>query len=229
MRVLDVGSGGGDVALLAAGLVGSAGRIVGADRSATALAAAGAHAKEQGLANVEFREGDPAAMNFELSFDAVIGRYVLMFQADPVPMLRRLAGLVRAGGLVLFHEPDRNLMQSYPPVPAHDQLCQWLTETFRRSGADVRMGIKLYSTFLAAGLPAPTVRLHAIIGGAEAVDEIHLEADIVVTLVAEIERLGVATAGEIGHASLVDSVRQELSANRGVIVGRAEMGAWSRI
>ena len=40
MRVLDVGSGAGDVAFLVAGLVGPAGEVVGTDRSAAALAAA---------------------------------------------------------------------------------------------------------------------------------------------------------------------------------------------
>src|SRR5262244_2296179 len=40
MRVLDIGSGAGDVAFLAAQLVGPAGQVVGVDRSATALARA---------------------------------------------------------------------------------------------------------------------------------------------------------------------------------------------
>src|SRR4030095_7959316 len=40
MRVLDVGSGAGDVAFLAAELVGDAGEVVGVDRAATALAVA---------------------------------------------------------------------------------------------------------------------------------------------------------------------------------------------
>jgi hypothetical protein len=40
---------------------------------------------------VFFREGDPAEMAFERPFDAVIGRYVLMFQRDPTAMLRKLA------------------------------------------------------------------------------------------------------------------------------------------
>ncbi len=44
-------------------------------------------------------------MVFELPFDAVVGRYVLQFPADPGATLRRLATLVPTGGLIAFHEP----------------------------------------------------------------------------------------------------------------------------
>ena len=92
MRVLDVGSGIGDVAFLAADLVGATGEVVGTDRSAAALAVARRRADTRPLRNVVFREGDPAEMAFDRPFDAVIGRYVLMFQRDPAAMLRRLGG-----------------------------------------------------------------------------------------------------------------------------------------
>src|SRR5438067_5905285 len=106
MRVLDVGSGAGDVAFLAAELVGETGEVVGVDRSATAVALARQRAGALSLRNVSFREGDPTSMTFEKAFDAVIGRYVLMFQPDPTMMLRGVAAHVRPGGVVVFHEPD---------------------------------------------------------------------------------------------------------------------------
>jgi ubiquinone/menaquinone biosynthesis C-methylase UbiE len=59
MRVLDVGSGAGDVAFLAAELVGDSGNVVGADRVSAAIATARARAASKGLRNVTFREGDP--------------------------------------------------------------------------------------------------------------------------------------------------------------------------
>src|SRR6516164_10514008 len=95
MRVLDVGSGAGDVAFLAAELVGPTGWIIGVDRSATALAVARARANEQSLRNVTFLDGDPTEMTFEQAFDAVVGRYVLMYQADPARMLSKLKTLLR--------------------------------------------------------------------------------------------------------------------------------------
>jgi len=229
MRVLDVGSGAGDVDLLAAKLVGTTGQVVGVDRSATALAMARARAESQSLTNVTFTESELSAMAFDRPFDAAIGRYVLCFQSDPVPLLRLIAKLVRPGGIILFHEPDREQMRSFPPAPTYDRACQWVGETYRRSGVDVRVGIKLYSKFLAAGLTAPTMRMHAVIGGANASDEVHLDADQAVVLAADIERLGVATASELGAETLVERILHEMVQNQSVIVGRAEIGAWSLV
>jgi len=69
----------------------------------------------------------------------------------------------------------------------------------------------------------------AVIGGANALDEVHLDADQAVVLAADIERLGVATASELGAETLVERIIQEMAANQSVIVGRAEIGAWSRV
>jgi hypothetical protein len=120
-------------------------------------------------------------------------------------------------------------MRSYPLVPTYDRLCQWLGETYRRSGVDVRMGVKLYSTFLAAGLKGPTMRMQTVIGGANALDEVHLDTDQAVVLAADMERLGVATAGELGIETLFERIIQEMIAKQSVIFGRGEIGAWSRL
>jgi len=229
MTVLDVGSGAGDVALLAAELVGPTGNVVGIDRSPIAVGKARERAAQRVSTNVTFQQSEMSSIAFERPFDAAIGRYVLCFQPNPAQFLRSIVKLVRPGGTIVFHEPDRMLMRSFPPVPTYDWACELLSETYRRSGVDVSMGIKLYSTFLDAGLTGPTMRLHAIIGGANAVDEIHLDADQAMVLAADMERLGVVTTREINAETLVERITQELTESRGVIVGRAEIGAWSSV
>ena len=97
MRVLDVGSGNGQVAVVVADLVGPAGEVVGTDRAAAAVSAARVRAEADGLHWVSFREGDPAAMAFERPFDAIVGRYVLMFQADPAADAAGCDHVSRAG------------------------------------------------------------------------------------------------------------------------------------
>ncbi len=218
------------MAFLAAELVGSRGEVVGADRSAAALSKARRRAAERSLAHVVFREGDPAEMTFERPFDAVVGRYVLLFQSDPAAMVRKLAANVRPGGVVVFHEPDWDGVRSVPPAPTYDRSSAWIVETLRRSGHATRMGKNLYSTFVAAGLPAPTMRLDALIaGGANNADPVRLVADIVATLLPEMERLGVATAGEVGVETLAERMIAEAIAGDCLLVGRYEIGAWSRV
>ncbi len=228
MRVLDVGSGVGDVAFVAADLVGKEGEVVGTDRSGEALALARRRADERSLAKVSFIEGDPGGMSFKESFDAVVGRYVLMFQPDPAEMLGRVAVHARPGGLVVFHEPYRAGTRSYPPVLAYDRAWRLVNDTFARLGADPEMGLKLHATFVAAGLTAPKMRLESLIaGGATSRDHVHYEMDLVRTLVGEMERLGLATAEEVAPDTLADQVFAEVDATQSVIIGRAEVGAWS--
>jgi len=230
MRVLDVGSGAGDVALLVADLVGESGEVVGVDRAPTALAQATARADAQSRGNVFFREGDPAQMSFDRPFDAVVGRYVLHFQPDPAAMLRKLAVHVKLGGLIVFHEIDWDGARSFPSSPTYEQCCRWILETLRLLNVETRMGIKLHATFLAAGLPAPTMRLEAVVGGPASVsDRLHLLANQVETMLPEMERLGITTAAKVALGTLVERMDDEIHAESSVIVWRSEFGAWCHV
>ena len=83
MRVVDLGCGAGDVAFVAADLVGPDGFVVGVDRSPDALARARLRAEQRGLAQVQFVEGDihdPAPGG---PFDAMVERLVLTWVPDP--------------------------------------------------------------------------------------------------------------------------------------------------
>jgi ubiquinone/menaquinone biosynthesis C-methylase UbiE len=230
MRVLDIGSGGGHVGFLVADLVGPAGHVVGVDRSPTAVAAATAGARARSLDNVEFHVGDPAQMVFDRPFDAVVGRYVLQFQSDPVSLLRNVARHVRPGGSVVFHELDWNGIWSYPPAHLHDQCCAWAMETVRRSGAATDMGLRLYSTFVAAGLPEPTMRMETVIaGGTNVAAMLEQVAGLVTTLAPAMERYGIATIAEIGSDSLLDRMLEDARAAGSVILGRLQVGCWTRL
>src|SRR5262249_58724551 len=57
-RVLDLGSGMGDVAILLARLVGPSGEVVGVERSADSIARANARVAAAGLRNVNFLNSD---------------------------------------------------------------------------------------------------------------------------------------------------------------------------
>src|SRR5215472_2336664 len=65
MRVLDVGSGVGDVAFIAAEIVGDHGEVVGTDRAARALDVARRRARDESRDNVSFLQGDPTELQFD--------------------------------------------------------------------------------------------------------------------------------------------------------------------
>ena len=144
--------------------------------------------------------------------------------SDPLALLP----LVRPGGPVVFHELDWGGLRSFPPAPLHDQACSWAEETIRRSGAKTDMGLRLRATFVEAGLPEPTLRLEAVIGGGDN-SALPLEqvACLVQTLLPAMERLGVATADQVDADTLLARMRREADALGCVIVGRVQVGCWA--
>jgi ubiquinone/menaquinone biosynthesis C-methylase UbiE len=118
MRVLDVGTGAGDVAFLAADLVGPTGQVAGVDRSDAALATARTRAEAMSLTNVTFHQSELSEMTFDQPFDAAVGRYVLCFQPDPVSLLRGIAKLLRPGGFILFGRKCARFLRRPPMTVA---------------------------------------------------------------------------------------------------------------
>jgi hypothetical protein len=53
--------------------------------------------------------------------------------------------------------------------------------------------------------------------------------DLVETLLPAMERLGVATAADIGVETLSERISREVISTDSVIVGRSEIGAWTRV
>jgi ubiquinone/menaquinone biosynthesis C-methylase UbiE len=59
-----------------------------------------------GLRNVSFLNADVNNIVTDRPFDAVVGRFILMFLPDPVSVLRSVSRLVRPGGVLAFQEPS---------------------------------------------------------------------------------------------------------------------------
>jgi SAM-dependent methyltransferase len=230
MRVLDVGSGGGDTALLAADLVGDGGEVLGVDISPIAVAAAQDRMKALGKRNIAFVQSDPAALEIAEKFDAVVGRYVLMFNPDPAAMLRSLARRLRPGGVIVFHETDWKGIRSAPPVPIYDQCHDWIVRTFKKVGTNPYVGHELHSTFVRAGIPPPSMALRALIEGPSSeIAYFDMIAELAITMAPVMEEQGVVLPGEIDPASFGSRMRNEVERLESVVIGRSEIGAWSRV
>ncbi len=97
--VLDLGSGGGIDVLLAARRVGPAGFVYGLDMTDEMLALARRNAKEAGVANVEFLEGEIEAIPLpEASVDVVISNCVINLSVDKPRVFQEIARVLRPGG-----------------------------------------------------------------------------------------------------------------------------------
>jgi ubiquinone/menaquinone biosynthesis C-methylase UbiE len=97
MKVLEIGAGTGDVAVLLSGRVGAGGSVVATDGSTVMLEAAAKAVSAAGAGNVTLKVGDASAADFaDGAFDAGVARQVLMFLDLDValPGIRRV---LRAG------------------------------------------------------------------------------------------------------------------------------------
>lgn len=232
-RVVDAGCGVGDVTLLAASLIGPEGTVVGVDTDAEALAVAEARAAHAGLADhVRFVHGDLRDVSFDDGFDAVVGRFVLMYLRDPVEGVRRLARHVRPGGIVAFQEFQfEGLFRSYPEVPGslYGRTVEWVVEAFRGAGVETNMGFRLPATFRDAGLPWPQAFVHTPLAGGPDHPAYSLFAHVLESLLPLIERLGVSTRDEIGIDTYAHRLAAEAVAHHAVGSAAPVVGAWSTV
>lgn len=216
MRVLEIGSGAGDVALMLAELVGTSGQIVGVDINPTILETARQRASDAGIKNVEFIAGDARTLDFDNKFDALVGRFVLMYMVKPVDALQKLITHLKPGGIVAFQEPEYTLYPAYShsDTPLMNQLYQWILDAFKHSGAHLDMGIGLHSAFVEVGLPPPEIHLHAPIGAAANWVGYRYMVTIFQSLLPLIEKYGIATAEQVGIGTLGERIRQEVLSSK---------------
>jgi SAM-dependent methyltransferase len=167
MKVLDLGSGAGDVALLVADLVGPQGSVVGVDMNPEILKTARSRAEAAGWRNVTFVAGDLNQVTLDSDFDAVVGRWVLMYIPDPAAAVRQLVTRLRVGGIVAFHENDFTYPPTvFPPSDLSRQIHAWTLPPIDKPGlAEMQMGTKLFRTYVEAGLPGPQLMAEAPCGG----------------------------------------------------------------
>ena len=96
------------------------------------------------------------------------------------------------------------------------------------SGTDIQMGLKLFSTYVAAGLSPPRMSLDAGIWGGENNPGAIMVSDAVRTLLPVFKKLGIAPGIEAEIDSLRSRIQQEISAGGGVTISPTLIGAWTQ-
>ncbi len=230
MRVLDLGTGIGHVAMLIAEMVGPEGRVVGIDTSAKLLdvAALRTSSRASSRPHVRFAEGDVRHWRDDEPFDAVVGRLILFHLADPVAVLRHHAAALRGGGLLLALDFDLGAVRSEPAMPLITEAMGWVNAAFRHAGASPEIGTRLALLLAEAGLAdvqgfgvqgyiaAGDPRGPALLGG------------VVRTLAPQIVTAGIATAEQIGIDTFEARVADAMQSSGAVMLPPVLAGAWGR-
>lgn len=229
MRVLDIGSGPGDVSFIAARLVGPTGSVLGVDAAPEMIDLASARASEQGLSAVRFTQAAIDAITLDEPVDAVIGRLILMHLPDPAATLRNLSGLVRPGGVVAFSENDITATRSIPDIPLFRQVTTGIVHAFEAMGLSAHFGATLHTVFQDAGLGAPRLTLGTPIGTAADTDILAYATEVWRLVSPIAQQNGFAPEGLPDLDDFVPYFREEALAVNAVITMPPLITAWAQV
>jgi SAM-dependent methyltransferase len=228
MRVLDVGCGGGDVSLIAAQLVGPSGFVLGIDRSVEAVTAARRRVEAEKISQVQFEALEFDEFSTDVPFDALIGRFVLMYLSDPAATLRMLVRHLQSDGIVAFQEMEMRTARGYPDAPLFQRCVDWYATAIELAGFESGMGGKLFATFKSAGLPLPQMIAASRIEGGFDSPGYDLMAANIRTMLPMLVCLKAVTAAEVRLDTLADRLRQEAVDGGRCLMFPLLVSAWSR-
>ena len=227
MHVLEIGSGAGDVAMLAGRMVRPNGSVLGIERSADSVGLATDRVAAAANINARFEVGDINSYQPSTPYDALVGRFVLPYLDNPPAALRRLASHVRPGGVIAFMEFDVTRIGSVPEAPLFRAMATWITRSFEGSGIDPAMGSSLGRVFRDAGLPWPN--MNSFQKASCGPDGFYwLFAETVRTLLPNIIRLGLATAEQVDVNSLANRLCEEATTTKLTAFSPRWVSAWVR-
>jgi len=145
--ILDVGCGPGYASLDLAEIVGPSGKVFAIDRSRRFLDALETAHKQRGLENISTLELD--LDQGELPFVGADGawcRWVFAFLKRPRDLLKRIAGALKPGGVLVAHEYfDYSTWQFAPRSPEHEEFVRVVMESWRETGGEPDIGLFLPS------------------------------------------------------------------------------------
>jgi SAM-dependent methyltransferase len=235
MKVLDLGSGLGSVAIQAAELVGPTGTVLGIELDPALVELSTRRARSAGKSNITFLRGDvDSPFLLELlkphygRFDAIIGRFLLRELKDAGESLRRVSRLLSKNGILAIQEkiPTRCAL-SVPPLLEVERARLWMDEARRRAGVEPAMGAQLVQLYSAAGLKAPKLRCDAPVGHGAKWAGFDYLAESLRAMLPLIRMYGIASEREIAVDTLADRMRADAIEQEGVVILTPCISAWA--
>lgn len=155
-RVLDMGSGLGQLTRAMARQVQPGGSVIGIERDPEQIAEARRRVHEIGeSAIVELRDGGVHAVPLEPeewgSFDVVHARFLLEHVTDPEHVVATMVRAARPGGRIVLEDDNHELLRLWPAVPRVERLWEAYIATWVEMGNDPFIGRRLVSLLNRAG------------------------------------------------------------------------------
>jgi ubiquinone/menaquinone biosynthesis C-methylase UbiE len=157
MKILDIGCGPGTITVDLAGYVPE-GHITGLERAGEVLSQARNLAKERGVTNIDFVEGDANALDYpDNTFDVVVCHQVLQHVRDPVRVLSEMRRVAKVGGVVATRESDYGGFVWYPDVEGMDDWRRLYLKLATANGGEPNAGRMIRSWARKAGFAVNSI------------------------------------------------------------------------
>jgi protein-L-isoaspartate O-methyltransferase len=226
MRVLDLGTGLGHVALQVAGLLDPAGSVLGVDQAERLLEIAERRRAAAGAENVGFVQADVRTFSASEPFDAIVARLLLFHLPDREEVLRRQLNALRPGGTMVVVEFDIGAMRAEPGVPLVEAVRVWIEAAFTSAGADPRIGTQAGQLLRRAGFEdVSTFGIQSYFAPSDPIGPI-LCAGVTRSLAQQIVAQGIADEAELGLETLQARIAEQVAARDAVVMPPTVVGAW---
>jgi ubiquinone/menaquinone biosynthesis C-methylase UbiE len=153
LRILDVGSGLGQLTHRMSEAIGPNGFCLGIERDTNQLLAA---RRNHVAANLEFRQGDaldlPLSPQELESFDFTHARFLLEHLADPARAVAEMVKSLKPGGRAFLADDDHQALTLFPEPPGFQPLWSAYMGSYVEVGNDPLIGRKLTKLLVDQGM-----------------------------------------------------------------------------
>jgi SAM-dependent methyltransferase len=152
MKCLDVGCGGGRVAIVMATTVGPEGRVIGTDADEEILALARKDAVAANAGNIDFQHLGACSPLRQKEFDLTYARFLLSHLSEPMNCLTAMVEACRLEGTIVIEDTDFSGSFCYPSCAAYERYNELYQKVVQRRGGDSNIGPKLPAMLRKAGV-----------------------------------------------------------------------------
>ncbi|WP_220468733.1 methyltransferase domain-containing protein [Staphylococcus coagulans] len=221
MHVLDVGCGPGEVTTFIRERVGDTGSVTGIDVNQQLLDIA---RSQNQFDNVAFLNRDIYHLEELGTYDAIVGRRVLMYLPDAVKAIKALAQHLTTGGVMAFQESDAlNSGYGGDAFPLHQLALKRVLQTIEHEGGNIHIGQQLYGKFVESGFESPHVMSEVVVQSTTSSSDLYWLTEMMHQRMIQHRVIDES----LDLALLKAQMEQELNATNAAFIRDVAFGVWS--